>query len=52
MLITIFHTSILFETNIFHHVGPPCSGGPGAIAFVAPPFNSALVTRQQSPADL
>jgi len=23
----IFQTSILFETNKFHHGGPPCSGG-------------------------
>jgi len=30
--------SSLFETNKFHHGGPPCSGGPGAIASVAPPL--------------
>ena len=33
----IFQTSILFEINKFHHGGPPWSGGPGAIAPVAPP---------------
>ena len=37
-LITIFHMSILFETNLFHHGGPPCSGGPRAIASVAHPL--------------
>jgi len=39
----IFQTSSLFETNKFHHGGPPFSGGPGAIAPVAPPFNPALI---------
>jgi len=34
----IFQTSSLFETNKFHHGGPPFSGGPGAIAPVAPPL--------------
>jgi len=34
----IFQTSSLFETNKFHHEGPPFSGGPGAIAPVAPPL--------------
>jgi len=34
----IFQPSILFETNKFHHGGPPCSVGPGAIAPVAPPL--------------
>ena len=34
----IFQTSILFETNKFHHGGAPCSGGPGAIAPFAPPL--------------
>jgi len=29
--------STLFETNKFHHGGPPYSGGTGAIASVAPP---------------
>ena len=38
----IFQTSSLFETNKFHHGGPPCSGGPGAIVPVAPPLNPAL----------
>ena len=38
----LFQTSILFETNKFHHGGPPWSGGPGAIAPVAPPLNPAL----------
>jgi len=33
----IFQTSILFETNKFHHGGPPCSGGLGEIAPVALP---------------
>jgi len=32
----IFQTSILFKTNKFHGE-TPCSGGPGAIASVAPP---------------
>jgi len=35
--ITIFETNILFKTNKCHHGGPPWSGGPGAIAPVAPP---------------
>jgi len=39
----IFQTSSLFETNKSHHGGPPFSGGPGAIAPVAPPLNPALV---------
>jgi len=34
----IFQTSSLFETNKFHHGGPPFSGGPGSIAPVAPPL--------------
>jgi len=34
----IFQTSSFFETNKFHHGGPPFSGGPGAIAPVAPPL--------------
>jgi len=34
----IFQTSILFETNKFHHGGPPCSRGPRAIAPVVPPL--------------
>jgi len=34
----IFRTSSLFETNKFHHGGPPFSGGPGVIAPVAPPL--------------
>jgi len=33
----IFQMSILFETNKFHHGGPSCSCGPGAITPVAPP---------------
>jgi len=41
----IFQTSSLFETNKFHHGGPPFSGWPGAIAPVAPPLNPALVVR-------
>jgi len=32
----IFRTSILFETNKFHHRGRPCSRGPGTIVAVAP----------------
>ena len=35
--------SILFETNKFHHEGPPCSKGPGAIAPPFPPLNTALL---------
>jgi len=34
----IFQTSSLFETNKFHHGGPPFSRGSGAIAPVAPPL--------------
>jgi len=30
--------SILVKTNKFHHEWPPCSGGAGAIAPVAPPL--------------
>jgi len=41
-LITIFHTSILFETNIFHHGGPLAAGGPGQLPSF-PPVNPALV---------
>ena len=33
-----FQMSSLFETNKFHHGGHPFSGGPGAIAPVAPPL--------------
>jgi len=40
--ITIFQTNTLFKTNKYHHGGPPWSGGPGAIAPVAPPLNPAL----------
>jgi len=32
-----FQTSILFETNKFHHRGPPSSGAPGAIAPISLP---------------
>ena len=35
-------SSILFETNKFHHEGPPCSRGPWAIAPFPPP-NTALL---------
>jgi len=38
----MFQTNTLFKTNKCHHGGPPWSGGPGAIAPVAPPLNSAL----------
>ena len=31
LLTKIFQTSILFETNKFHHRGSPCSGGPGQL---------------------
>jgi len=34
--------SILFETNKFHHEGPPCSRGPWAITPFTPP-NPALL---------
>ena len=39
---TMFQTNTLFKTNKCHHGGPPWSGGPGAIAPVAPPLNPAL----------
>ena len=38
----MFQTNTLFKTNKCHHGGPPWSGGPGAIAPVAPPVNPAL----------
>jgi len=37
----IFQTSILFETNKFHHGGPPYSGGPGQLPPLSP-LNPAL----------
>jgi len=35
---TIFQTNILFKTKKYQHRGPSWSGGPGAIAPVAPPL--------------
>jgi len=35
-LITIFHTSILFETNILHHGGLLAAGGPGQLPPLPP----------------
>jgi len=42
-----FQLNILFKTNKCHHGGPPWSGGPGAIAPVAPPLNRPWVLSSQ-----
>jgi len=51
----IFQTSILFETNKFHHGGPLAAGGPGQLSPLPSPFNpdlavtSPLLTALNSP---